>query len=106
VGQGKPGHEHPWTPHCLVPSCRPGSGKRGPDRQKFPFEKFKNELFPMIQKLRAEDGNLSGRKLWPQVRAMPGCDISYPAMMQMLKRRGIKFRRQPTADIWSMPNLK
>jgi transposase len=80
-------------------------GKRG-RKPKIPFEKFNNELSPMIQKLRAEDGNLTGRKVWQQVRAMPGCDISYPALMQLFKRRGIKFRRQPTVDIWSMPNLK
>ena len=79
--------------------------KRG-RKPKIPFEKFNTELFPLIQKLRAEDASLTGKKLWRQVRAMPGFDISYPTLMQLLKRRGIKFRRQPTVDLWSMPNLK
>jgi hypothetical protein len=26
------------------------------------------------------------------VKSMPGCDISYPAFMEMLKRAGISFR--------------
>src|ERR1051326_2715804 len=66
--------------------------KRGRKR-KISVEKFNTELFPLIQDLRAKDGKLNGRKLWRLIKTKPGCDISYPAMMQMLKRSGISFRR-------------
>src|SRR5262245_6008303 len=68
--------------------------KRGRKR-KIPSEKFNAEVCPMIRELRATETKPSGRKLWTLVKAMPGCDISYPAFMEMLKRSGISFRRNP-----------